>query len=181
VEEDDKKIKGGLTGSIRKPIHIPGKRVMITKNMILEAQKHTISNMAAARWMGIQYNTYKKYAKEFGVFEQHLNPTGKGIKSKGWGSYRANVEDIVLGKRNPPRRWSHSVVKQQLIEKGYWMDECSICGYNETNLHTEKVCLGIDFMDDNHQNWLLENIRLLCPNCYLSFNGWFEKSKRFCK
>ena len=94
MEEDDKKIKGGLTGSIRKPIHIPGKRVMITKNMILEAQKHTISNMAAARWMGIQYNTYKKYAKEFGVFEQHLNPTGKGIKSKGKG--------CILVKSAPP-------------------------------------------------------------------------------
>ena len=31
--------------------------------MILEAQKHTKSNMAASRWMGVTYNTYKKYAK----------------------------------------------------------------------------------------------------------------------
>ena len=54
-------------------------------------------------------------------------------------------------------------------------------GYNEINLQADKVCLAIDFTDGNHQNWLLENIRLLCPNCYLSFNGMFEKSKRFCR
>ena len=26
-----------------------------------------------------------------------------------------------------------------------------------------------------------ENLRLLCPNCYLSFNGMFHNSKYFCK
>ena len=164
-----------------RPLNIPGRRKVITKNMILEAQKNTKSNMEASRWLGINYNTYKKWAKRYGVFEQHLNQSGIGIKSKGWGSYRVNVEDIVLGKRKPPQRWSHSVVKQQLIEKGYWTEECHSCGYNEINLQAEKVCLAIDFIDGEHQNWLLENIRLLCPNCYLSFNGMFEKSKRFCR
>ena len=38
--------------------------------MILEAQKHTKSNMAAARWMGVCYTTYRKWAKYYKVFEQ---------------------------------------------------------------------------------------------------------------
>ena len=48
--------------------------------MILESQKHTKSNMEAARWMNVCYTTYKKWAKYYGVFEQHLNQKGNGIK-----------------------------------------------------------------------------------------------------
>jgi hypothetical protein len=165
---------------INRPLNIPGRRKVVTKNMILEAQKHTKSNMAAAKWMGIHYSTYKKYANMYGVFEQHLNQDGHGIK-KGFAMRTVNVEDIVLGKRPPPQRWSHSTVKEELIDKGYWQNECSVCGYNELNLKTNKVCLGIDFKDDNSKNWLLDNIQLLCVNCYYSFNAQFPSAKKFCK
>ena len=165
---------------INRPINIPGRRKVITKNMILVAQKHTKSNMAAAKWMNVCYSTYKKWAKYYGVFEQHLNQKGDGIK-KGFAVRTVNVEDIVLGKRQPPRRWSQSVVKEELIDKGYWQDECSNCGYNEENMSTGKTCLAIDFKDGDSKNWLLENIRLLCVNCYYSFNAYFPSSKKFCK
>ena len=165
---------------INRPINIPGRRKVITKNMILEAQKHTKSNMAAAKWMSVCYTTYKKWSKYYGIFEQHLNQKGNGIK-KGFAVRTVNVEDIVLGKREPPRRWSQSVVKEELIDKGYWQDECSNCGYNEENIATGKTCLGIDFTDGDSKNWLLDNIRLLCSNCYYSFNAYFPSAKKFCK
>ena len=166
--------------SINRPLNIPGRRKVITKNMILEAQKHTKSNMAAAKWMNICYTTYKKWAKYYGVFEQHLNQKGDGIK-KGFAVRTVNVEDVVLGKREPPRRWSQSVVKEELIDKGYWQNECSNCGYNEENMATGKTCLGVDFKDGDSKNWLLDNIRLLCSNCYYSFNAYFPSAKKFCK
>ena len=68
-----------------------------------------------------------------------------------------------------------------LIEDGYFNDECSHCSYNEENMVTNSVCLGIDFKDGNHKNFKIDNLRLLCPNCYLSFNGRFPSSKTFCK
>ena len=166
--------------SIQKPINIPGRRKVITKNMILRAQGETSSNMAAARWMGVSYNTYRKWAKYYGVFEQHLNQEGVGIK-KGWATYKVPVDDIITGKRQPPRRWSQSVVKEELIDKGYWQNECSNCGYNEENMATGKTCLGVDFKDGDSKNWLLDNIRLLCSNCYYSFNAYFPSAKKFCK
>ena len=165
---------------INRPLNIPGRRKVITKNMILEAQKHTKSNMAAAKWMRVSYTTYKKWAKYYGVFEQHLNQKGDGIK-KGFAVRTVNVEDVVLGKREPPRRWSQSVVKEELIDKGYWQHECSNCGYNEENMATGKTCLGVDFKDGDSKNWLLDNIRLLCANCYYSFNAYFPSAKKFCK
>ena len=165
---------------INRPLNIPGRRKVITKNMILEAQKHTNSNMAAAKWMNVCYTTYRKWAKYYGVFEQHLNQKGNGVK-KGFAVRTVNVEDIVLGKRQPPRRWSQSVVKEELIDKGYWQNECSNCGYNEENMATGKTCLGVDFKDGDSKNWLLDNIRLLCANCYYSFNAYFPSAKKFCK
>tara|TARA_R100000008_G_C3544245_1_gene146604 strand:- start:138 stop:641 length:504 start_codon:yes stop_codon:yes gene_type:complete len=166
--------------SIKKPINIPGRRKVITKNMILRAQENTNSNMSAARWLNVSYNTYKKWSKYYGVFEQHLNQKGVGIK-KGWATYKVPVDDIITGKRQPPARWSHKVFKSRLVEDGYLQDECGNCGYNEVNLITEKVCLSIDFKDGDHKNFKLDNLRFLCPNCYLSFNGYFPKSKSFCK
>ena len=165
---------------INRPLNIPGRRKVITKNMILESQKHTKSNMEAARWIGVSYNTYRKWAKYYDVFEQHLNQKGVGVK-KGWAVYKVPVHDIITGKREPPKRWSHKVLKKRLIEDGYMQEECAVCGYNEENLKTQNVCLAIDFKDGDHQNFLIDNIRFLCANCYLSFNGMFPSSKVFCK
>jgi len=114
------------------------------------------------------------------VFEQHLNQEGYGIK-KGWATYKVPVHDIITGERKPPKRWSHRVLKKRLIEDGYMQEECAVCGYNEENLKTQNVCLAIDFKDGDHQNFLIDNIRFLCANCYLSFNGLFPSSKVFCK
>ena len=58
---------------------------IITKEDIIRAQKVTRSNMAAARYLHISYNHYKKYAKmyknEEGItlLQAHMNQAGEGI------------------------------------------------------------------------------------------------------
>ena len=59
--------------NFQKPIRIKGKKLVLTKKMIEDAQSQTKSNMAAARWLSISYLTYRKYAKLYGLFEGHLN------------------------------------------------------------------------------------------------------------
>ena len=167
-----------MNDPIRKPIHIKGRRTVLTKNMIVNAQENTQSAMEASRWLGVTYNTYKKWAQYYKVFEQHKNQAGKGIR-KGWASYKINLEDIITCKRES--KYSISTLKKRLIEEGYFHEECSHCKYNEVNLVSEKVCLGLDFIDGDTKNCKIDNLRLLCPNCYLSFNGSFSKSKLFCK
>ena len=166
--------------SINRPLRIPGRRLVLTKNKILESQKYTKSNRSASKWLGVSYNTYRKWAKYYGVFEQHLNQKGVGIK-KGWSTYKINIDDIISGKRKPPKRYTYSLIKKRLIESGYLQEECSSCGYNEVNLALNKVCLRLDFIDGDRDNFKIENLRILCPNCYLSYNGLFHKSKFFCK
>ena len=163
---------------IRRPLHIKGRRLVLTKNMILDAQANTPSARQAADWLGVTYNTYKKWAKYYKIFEDNKNQSGKGIK-KGWASYKIKLDDILTGKIES--KYSVAILKKRLIDEGYFQEECSHCGYNETNLIDGKVCLNIDFIDGEIKNCKLDNLRLLCPNCYLSFNGSFHKSKSFCK
>ena len=167
-----------MNNPIRKPLHLKGKRLVLTKSMIQNAQSNTQSARQAAKWLGVTYNTYKKWAKYYGIFEQHLNQSGVGIK-KGWATYKIKLDDILTGKRES--RYSVATLKKRLIDEGYFQEECSHCGYNEVNLGNDKVCLNLDFIDGEIKNCKHENLRLLCPNCYLSFNGHFPKSKLFCK
>ena len=77
--------------SFEKPIRIPGKQIAITKKMIEDSQAVTKSNAEASRWLGINYLTYRKYAKMYGLFEGHLNQKGICIK-KGYGKYRKPLD-----------------------------------------------------------------------------------------
>lgn len=40
-------------------------KIILTKDEVLRAQKHTKSNRAAARYLGVSYNLYKRYASTF--------------------------------------------------------------------------------------------------------------------
>ena len=45
----------------------------------------------------------------------------------------------------------------------------------------DSVALRLDYVDGDVTNNTLENLRLLCPNCYLSHNGHMPSSERFYK
>ena len=92
-----------------------------------------------------------------------------------------NLDDILNGNRDIPKNYSLATFKNRLIEEGYFQKECSSCGWNEVRIGDDKVCLKIDFLDDNSENKSLENIRLLCPNCSYTNVGRFHSSKVFCK
>lgn len=160
-----------------RPLKIPGRRNVLTKNKILESHKHTKSNKAASRWLGVSYTTYKRWAKFYGVFDQHLNPKGFGIK-KGWASPKIPMEEIFNGREV---KYTFKQLKKRLVTEGYMNEECSICSWNEERLTDGMICLTLDFIDGDSKNWAQDNLRLLCPNCFLSNNGYFFGSTKFCK
>ena len=163
--------------SFIRPIRVPGRRYVLTKSMIEEAQKHTKSNMEAARWLKVSYNTYKKWAKYYNLFDQHLNQSGKGIK-KVHVNYKASLDDI-FNNRYPD--YPCRVLKKRLISEGLIKEECSVCGYDEERLTDNKVCLHLDYIDGNKENKVYDNLRLLCPNCYFTNVSEFLNSKKFCQ
>ena len=164
--------------NFQKPIKIAGRRRIITKKMIEDSQSVTKSNAAASRWLGVNYLTYRKYAKMYGLFDQHLNQEGVGIK-KGYGKYRKPLDELLALDRKI--RLTKRYLKKRLVEENWVEEACSSCGYNEMVMTKDKVALLIDYIDGNTRNTKLENLRLLCPNCYLSYNGHMPSSGQFYK
>ena len=161
-----------------KPIKIQGRRKVITKKMIEDSQMVTKSNAEASRWLGVNYLTYRKYAKMYGLFDQHLNQRGVGIK-KGYGKYRKPLDELLSSGRKI--RLTKRYLKKRLVEENWVEEECSSCSYNEIVMGKDNVALLIDFIDGDNDNTKLDNIRLLWPNCYLSYNGHMPSSGQFYK
>ena len=154
----------------------------LTLQQIKEAMANSKSNRGAARYLNVHYSTFKKYAKMYfdedgiSLFDKHLNERGKGI-SKGYGANSGGMklEDIFAGKypNYPAHRYKH-----RLVRIGYLKEECAICGFSERRLQDYKVPLLLDYIDGNPQNKALENVRLLCYNCYyLNVGDLFWRKK----
>ena len=138
----------------------------LTKEQIVAAQANTKSNMAAARHLHVSYQHYKRYAKLYGLFEQHKNQSGKGIPKflKGSGKEPALL-DIIEG-RVSASHFTPAKIKYRLIEAGYLSEQCSMCGFKERRVLDYKMPLLLHFKDGNKSNYLKENIELLCYNHY---------------
>lgn len=145
----------------------------LSKGQILEAMDKTLSNRAAARYLGVSYPHYKKWAKNYdsetheNLFEQHKNQAGKGIP-KFTGSIHAkqpSVIDIIEG-RIDISHFDVNKIKRRLIIEGHMAEECSRCGFNEGRVTDTQVPLLLYFSDGNKKNYKLDNINLLCYNCY---------------
>ena len=161
---------------MRKYLRIPKRRFVLTKKMIEDSIENSKSNSEAARWLGVSFNTYKKYSKMYGLYEQHKNQSGKGVKKTHIHS-KYDLDDILAGKyENYPKR----ILKRRLIDNGYLQEECSGCGWNEKRITDDRICLTLDFLDSDENNLSLENLRLLCPNCYFTNVGNFRNSQVFC-
>jgi hypothetical protein len=133
---------------------------------------NTKSNSGAARFLHISFNTYAKYAKIYGLFEQHKNPSGTGIP-KGGAVKKVSFEDIFANK-NVNYNLQH--LKNRLINEMIFEEKCAVCGYDERRVFDDKVGLLLDFIDGNHKNMAKENMRLICFNCRFNIRGKLSQS-----
>ena len=144
---------------------------IIPKEDILRAQKVTRSNMAAARYLHVSYNHYKKYAKMYknddgiNLLEAHKNQEGKGIpKFALAGKDKIPLMDLLEG-RVPIEHFDARKIKQRLLFEGMMEEVCTKCGFAERRITDAKVPVILNFKDGNKKNWHLENLEFLCYNC----------------
>jgi len=158
----------------------------LTKEQILAAMSQTLSNRAAARWLNVSYIHYKKWAKNYGateegynnLFEQHLNPSGKGIpKFLSNSGKEPALLDIIEG-RVDISSFSPDKIKYRLVSEGYLLEECSNCGFHERRVLDYKIPLLLHFRDGNKKNYRKENIEFLCYNCYFLSVGDIFNNKQ---
>ena len=138
----------------------------LSKEQIVAAQAKTKSNMAAARYLHVSYQHYKRYAKLYKLFEGHKNQSGKGIPKFLKGPKKMpHMLEIIEG-RIAASSFDPNKLKYALIEQGYLSEECAICKFKERRVLDYKMPLLLHFQDGNSNNYSLENVQLLCYNHY---------------
>ena len=131
----------------------------IPKSRIEWAIRSTLSIRAAAQHLGVAYNTFKKYAKMYDLFQPVTN-AGLGRDSMG---KPVELERILAGE-NP--NYSTTKLQKRLCREGYLAEECSNCGYDEYRPADMTKPLMLDYLDDDYTNKELANLRVLCYNCF---------------
>ena len=146
----------------------------IPKSKIEWAIQNTRSIRAASKFLGVSYNTFKKYAKMYDLFEQNKNAAGVGVNK---GGDRFNTEgwlsSILSG--NHPNYPDHKLLNR-LIKVGWLIQECSNCGYSEFRKSDSQSPLLLDYIDKDKSNRDLSNLRTLCYNCFFIFKKKEKKN-----
>ena len=138
----------------------------LSKEQIVAAQAKTKSNMAAARYLHVSYQHYKKWAKLYKLFDGHKNQSGKGIPKFLKGPKKMpHMLEIIEG-RIAASSFDPNKLKYALIEQGYLPEECAICAFKERRVLDYKMPLLLHFQDGNSNNYSLDNVQLLCYNHY---------------
>jgi hypothetical protein len=148
----------------------------LSKEHILAAMGKTKSNRAAARYLNVSYTHYKIWAKFYSdestgvsLFEKHKNQSGKGIpKFLTNGKKDPAIIDVIEG-RIDPSHFNPQKIKYRLLQEGYLKEECSKCGFHERRVSDYKMPLLMHFKDGNKKHYRLENLEMLCYNCYFIY------------
>jgi hypothetical protein len=143
------------------------------------AQSISKTAKECARKLHVDYRTYKKYAKMYGIFENVLNKSGKGtVKYFNPNRGKCSIQSIIAGEHpNYPKR----KLKDKLVKSGIKDDQCDICGYSEKRITDGMTPIWINFKDGNKKNHTIENIEFLCFNCFHNTVGRFFGNEKIVK
>lgn len=63
------------------------------------------------------------------------------------------------------------ILQYRLITEGWLKEKCNHCGYDERRLSDYEVPLRLAFKDGDIKNFSLNNLELVCYNCYFQMYG----------
>jgi len=136
----------------------------LLKSEILEAQDQSRSAAEAARKLDVSYNTYKKWARQYGIFDRLKNQAGVGIRKTSMTGGAVPLEDVVVHGKHP--KYSHSKLQKRLIRDGVFEEKCSNCGFDEKRITDLQVPLKLNHINGDGTDHRLENLELVCYNCW---------------
>ena len=139
--------------------------------------ENTKSNSEAARFLKVSFTTYKKYAKQYidsetgkTLWELHKNQSGKGIRKDivkaTSGPY--TIDKILEGEHPNYPTWK---LRNRLLALNIFESKCTCCGFEEKRITDNTVPLLLDHKDGDTCNHKLDNLQLLCLNCYYNQVG----------
>lgn len=159
------------------------KSLNLTEGEVRKAIANTRSNLAAARFLGISIDSWKKYASQYidretgqSLYDLHKNQAGKGIHKKGgFSRKKADIFEILEGKHP---NYSKTKLKSRLLREGIFPECCNKCGFDERRITDFSVPLVLIWKDGNQTNHKEENLEFICYNCYfLLYDDVFKRGE----
>jgi len=153
----------------------------LTKQDLLRAMEYTKSIRAAANYLGCSYQHVKPYFKIYRVddndpnsptlFEVHYNQKGKGIPKFLPQTKKDPTVKLILEGGDGWQSFTPEKIKVRAINEGFLKECCDKCDFSERRVLDYKVPLLLNFRSGNKADYRLENLQLLCYNCYFLFVG----------
>jgi len=151
----------------------PKSVTLMTPEKVKMAIRSTQSMGQAALYMGVSKNTFKKYAKQYGVWSPAKS--SKGIRRSFSGNFSHDLQKILEGKNPNPYREDTLLTKA--IKDGYMKCACSNCSSDFSHMTTQPPLI-LDFLDKDTNNTKIDNLRALCFNCIYELSiggrGWYR-------
>ena len=105
---------------------------------------------------------------------------GAGLPLEKQPGYQEAVK-ILAGEKKAPRLWRISQQQKlvRLEKYGLLIGQCNLCGFHEPRASDYRCPLIVDFLDGDSFNWKLDNLNILCYNCYfLNVHDLMAAAKR---
>lgn len=147
---------------------------MLMQSQIESAMKVTRSNRAAAEYLRVSYNLYKKFAKYYkndqgvSLFDLHMNQSGSGISKTHVSQKRFKLDDILTGKYP---QYPRDKLLRRLVISGYMEEKCSHCGFCQKRPSDLRTPLILNHINKNKSDHRVQNLEILCYNCYFVLVG----------
>jgi len=131
--------------------------------------------LSASKFLNISYNAWLKYSslyidsqtgltlKELHKRKVKPKKEKKGDARKYDNGYKEKLDDILAGLYPD---YQPRPLRKRLFLSGMIPLQCSSCGWAECRITDGNYPLWIAFKDGNWRNKTLENMYLLCFNCY---------------
>jgi len=75
---------------------------------------------------------------------------------------------LIEGKHPNYPTWK---LRNRLLALGIFQEECVSCGYSERRVTDDTVPLLLDHIDGDETNHVVDNLQMLCMNCYYQQTG----------
>lgn len=82
------------------------------------------------------------------------------------------IEDILEGKHPEYQTFK---LKKRLLKEGIKENICEECGIKDWN--SKELEMQLEHIDGNPHNHLLNNLKMICPNCHSQTKTWCGKNK----
>ena len=141
----------------------------LLKHEIEKAQANSLSANGAARYLGVDITTYKKYAQFYGIYENLLNKRGVGTP-KGFAKSQAHSTKLkdIFDNKHP--KYPLQRLRWRMVARGMIEDRCSLCGFSEERV-TDNAKPILMVFKDKHGDYSPSNLIILCYNCSFLTQG----------